>query len=122
MIDIIDWVMDDMEPTRKCMNSNEEFPIPALGGPVGVSETFRRTGVNTQATYVWKLWFENREARDAFHAQLPPDHPIITGDIGASFGGMTHSPVPPTTYERTHRTPEPPDISRIRLEDLGGRQ
>ncbi len=125
MVNIKDWVMRDMEPSRICMNSGQKFPIPMFDGPVGVSETFRRTGVNRRETWIWDLWFETREARDAFHAQLPSDHPIITGDTGPSFRGMMYHTVPPTRFEHYPNYDAPdstPDISRIRLEDLGGRQ
>jgi len=113
------WIMDDMEPTRACMYSNRKFPLPNVGGPVGVSERIRRTGIGTAVghCWVWNLWFENEEARDAFHAQLPSDHPIITGDITQSNRDRLYDlPQPQYTLEELET-----DVSRIRLEDLGGR-
>ena len=113
------WVLEDMEPTRACINSGREFPLPNVGGPLGVSETIRRTGKGINQGYccVWKLWFENEEARDAFHAQLPPDHPIITGDINPSNRARLNGFPRPENMEEFVT----PDVSRIRLSDLGGR-
>ena len=130
--DNFSWGMEDMEQTEyhRCFYSGRKIPTTAFGGPVGISETLRRTGVNDRRTWIWNLWFENQEARDAYHAELPNDHPLICGDITESNrrlyldrAGEIQFIFPklnPDTWEVN--TPEPPDISRIRLEDLGGRR
>ena len=82
-----------------------------------IKHTGLMIGINQGYCWVWKLWFENEEARDAFHAQLPPNHPIITGDITPSNRAWLND-FPPA--ECTMEELETPDVSRIRLSDLGG--
>jgi len=80
----LSWIMEHFEnaPDRRCRYSQRFYPMPEYGGPVGISEDIRRTGIGMNGEYfIYRWWFEDAEARDAFHAQLSSSHPVVSGEV-----------------------------------------
>ena len=101
------WIVDNFDPKRRCRNCRNRFLFPDNDGPEGIHQTFRVTG--EFYIYIWNIWVCCEGCRDAFHAQLPPNHPIITGEANGDETEMEPE------YDETERITDPPALERLNL-------
>ena len=108
MDDQIKWIMFDFDPKRRCRNCRIRFDLTDNDGPEGIQQTFTIT--REGHIYIWNIWVCCEGCRDAFHAQLPPNHPIITGEIDRSTWFVPE-------YRPDAREPitDPPALERLNL-------